>query len=105
MEKKQTTIQKEKLRQGFEELAFGSVTDAVRLLFEEDISKAALDEMNLFNVAEIKRMKGGGMEIKFVDRLKALQCLEQLTLEESSDGFDFYRALENSAALLRGEDS
>lgn len=103
MEAKQEPTQKEKLRQGFEQLAFGSVTDAVRLLFEEDLTKASLDGMNLFNVAEIKRLKGGGMEIKFADRLKALQCLEQLNLAEENDGIDFYRALENSAAALREE--
>lgn len=95
--------QKEKLRRGFEQLAFGSVTDAVRLLFEEEITKAALDEMDLFNVAEIKRLKGGGMEIKFADRLKALQCLEQMDMTAGHDGSDFYRALEQSAASLKGD--
>ncbi len=95
--------QKKKLRRGFEQLAFGSVTDAVRLLFEEELTRAALDEMNLFNVAEIKRLKGGGMEIKFVDRLKALQCLEQMDMAAENDGGDFYRALEQSAASLKGE--
>ena len=59
----------DKLRQGFERLAFGSVTDAVRLLFEEGTT-SSLEGMDLFNVSEIKRLKGGGMEIKFADRLK-----------------------------------
>ena len=95
--------QKEKLRRGFEQLAFGSVTDAVRLLFEEELNRAALDEMDLFNVAEIKRMKGGGMEIKFADRLKALQCLEQMEGASGNDSGDFYRALEQTAASLKGE--
>lgn len=89
------------LRRGFERLAFGSVTDAVRLLFTEDISASSLDQMDLFNVAEIKRLKGGGMEIKFADRLKALQCLESLTLAEEDDSAGFYQALERSAAALR----
>lgn len=101
METKQETTQQAQLRRGFEQLAFGSVTDAVRLLFEEDVTKAMLDGMDLFNVSEIKRLKGGGMEIKFADRLKALQCLEQLELERSAASGDLYRALEESAAALR----
>ncbi len=105
MEERQEKDQQEKLRQGFEQLAFGSVTDAVRLLFEEDMTKAALDEMNLFNVAEIKRLKGGGMEIKFADRLKALQCLEQLSLAQEHGGAEFYQALERSAAMLKDADA
>lgn len=90
----------DKLRQGFERLAFGSVTDAVRLLFEEGTT-SSLEGMDLFNVSEIKRLKGGGMEIKFADRLKALQCLEQL--EHDGDGTAFYQALEASAACLKEE--
>ena len=92
----------DKLRQGFERLAFGSVTDAVRLLFEEGTT-SSLEGMDLFNVSEIKRLKGGGMEIKFADRLKALQCLEQLELEHDGDGTAFYHALEASAACLKEE--
>ncbi len=92
----------DKLRQGFERLAFGSVTDAVRLLFEEGTT-SSLEKMDLFNVSEIKRLKGGGMEIKFADRLKALQCLEQLELEHDGDGTAFYQALEASAACLKEE--
>ena len=91
------------LREGFERLAFGDVTDAVRLLFAEEINPRTLKKMDLFNVAEIKRMKGGGMEIKFADRLKALQCLEQLQ-PESDSGNALYQALEASASMLREED-
>ena len=86
----------DRLRQGYEKLAFGSVNDAVRLLFAEELDVDALKKMDLFNVAEIKRVKGGGMEIKFADRLKALQCLEQLR-EAGSGGEGLYRALEASA--------
>lgn len=88
------------LQAGFERLAFGNVTDAVRLLFAEEIDPEVLEKMDLFNVAEIKRLKNGGMEIKFADRLKALQCLEQLR-SESGDDNTLYQALEASASMLR----
>lgn len=62
--------------EGLRHLAFGEIQDAVRLLYapEEQILPA-LGEMDLFNISEIKRPKGGGMEIKFFDRLKALEKL------------------------------
>lgn len=61
---------------GLRELAFGEVNDAVRLAFSDEMpSPEMLAGMRLFNVSEIKRVKGGGVEIKFFDRLKALEKL------------------------------
>ena len=47
---------REKILQGYERLAFGGVADAVRLLFAEEITPAAARKMDLFSVAEIKRL-------------------------------------------------
>ena len=89
---------KEKILQGYERLAFGSAADAVRLLFVEDVSRQMLRGMDLFTVAEIRRPKGGGMEIKFFDRLRALQCMEAMGEENSPAGF--YEALQAAAESL-----
>lgn len=93
---------REKILQGYERLAFGSVADAVRLLFAEDVTPCTARKMDLFSVAEIKRPKGGGMEIRFFDRIKALQCME--ALGESTSPTGFYHALEAGAAALAQED-
>ena len=62
--------------EGLQGLAFGEVNDAVRLAFSDEMpSPEMLSGMNLFNVSEIKRDKGGGVEIRFFDRLKALEKL------------------------------
>lgn len=62
--------------------------------------------MELFNIAEIKRPKGGGIEIKFFDRLKALERLADMTADEATDSaLPFYRALENSANAIRKSDA
>lgn len=95
--------QKEHILDGYEKLAFGSVADAVRLLFSDEPDLNALESMDLFNIAEIKRPKGGGMEIKFFDRIKALQCMEEMDSSAETGQAGFYRALQNGARALERE--
>lgn len=85
---------------GYQRLAFGSIRDAVSLLFEESPDPEQLRQMDLFLVSEIKRPKDGAMEIKFFDRLKALDKLAENPVEE---GFakSLFDAIGESAA---GED-
>lgn len=90
----------EKVLEGYRRIAFGDVSDPVRLLFCEEVTPRALKNMDLFTISEIKRPKGGGMEIKFFDRIRALQCMQELGAEESG-GCGFYRALEDGAKALR----
>ncbi|MFR8530728.1 MAG: hypothetical protein ACLVDB_06130 [Anaeromassilibacillus sp.] len=54
-----------RVKKGYETLAFGGIEDAVRLLFCEDLKPEDLEGLDLYNVAEIRRPRGGGMEIKF----------------------------------------
>ena len=80
------------------QLALGKVSDAVSLLFmssEEALEK--LPVLNLMNVSDIKMPKGGGMEIKFFDRLKAMEYLREQTASHAEEGLSFYQALEKSA--------
>lgn len=85
-------------KQGFRRLAFGSVADAIRLI---DGERDNLDSMDLFMVSDIKLVKGGGMEVKFYDRQKALESLASLEQMTSADGsLPIYRALENSAKVI-----
>ncbi len=66
----------ELVMEGLRELAFGEVNDAVRLAFSDEMPSAELlAGMKLFHVASIARDKGGGVEIRFFDRLKALEKL------------------------------
>ncbi len=84
---------KQKAYAGYERIAFGSVNDAVRLLFEGESFISGSEGYDLFNVAEIKRPKEGALEIKFFDRLKALEKLEQYGHEENDSSSDFYKAV------------
>ena len=65
---------REQVMSGLERLAFGDISDAARLVLLEELpSEEVLCRMNLFNVSEIKRVKGGGVEVKLFDRQKALE--------------------------------
>ncbi len=89
---------------GLKRLAFGSVADCLKLILSDSDESFDTENMDFFNIAEIKKPKGGGIEIKFFDRLKALEKLSQLcenSDEESS--MPFYEAIRKSAKALEGK--
>ncbi len=97
----------EEVISGYRQLAFGSVADALKLIYyDERPDKFEMESLELFNISEIKKPKGGGIEIKFFDRLKALEHLEALAGGDKDDdsALPFYLALEKSAAALKGTD-
>ncbi len=100
-------VSSEEVISGYRQLAFGSVADALKLIYFEEIPNSyELEGLELFNVSEIKKAKGGGIEIKFFDRMKALEHLEALSNgeKEENSALPFYLALEKSAAALRSAD-
>lgn len=93
-----------KAKNGYERIAFGEVNDAVRLLFEDAPDPDELRQLDLYNVAEIRRLKGGNVEIRFYDRMEALACLRKLE-EQGGASSPLYLALKQCAGTLKeGED-
>lgn len=90
---------------GLSRLAFGSISDAVKLILSANgENPPSPEDLDLFNVSEIKYTNGKGMEIKFFDRLKALEQLSKLSeSQENASALSFYEALERSA--IRGEEN
>ena len=88
---------------GYQRLAFGNISDAVSLLYMENPSRADLSTMDLFLVSEIKRPKDGSMEIKFFDRLKALEKLESKSEEENGAKSLFDAISEGAKAIGSGK--
>ncbi len=86
---------------GYERLAFGNISDAIRLIYSDNFDSKDLEGMDLFNVSEIKRPKDGAMEIKFFDRLRALEKLEQSNANYQGDINPFYYALEQGMKSLK----
>lgn len=97
---KKALHQEELVKAGLERLAFGSINDVAQLVFMEDIpSKKELSELDLFNVSEIKKVKGGGVEVKFFDRQKALEKLWEIdsTSSVNSSAESFFNAIKAGA--------
>lgn len=72
---------------GLKRLAFGSCSDAVYLvLADEAPPQSVIETLDLFNVSELKRIKGGGLELKLFDRQKALEKLFEYQNSSSDRG-------------------
>ena len=73
------------------ELAFGRVNDCVRLVLEEETDLSGLD---LTLLTELKRNDKGTVEIKLIDRLKALEQLAAVAESNGEDLEQFLKALQ-----------
>lgn len=78
------------------ELAFGKANDCVRLVLEEGVVPDGLD---LSLLSEVKRNDKGTVEVKLLDRLRALEQLAQMVGEDSADLEGFFQALQGGEAL------
>jgi len=100
MERKEKTL-KQRIKSGeirrqdvtrrLAELAFGNANDCVKLALEENL---CLDELDLSLLSEVKRNDKGTVEIKLIDRLRALEQLAQTAGEEKTDVDAFLQALQ-----------
>lgn len=80
------------------ELAFGRANDAAALALGMPGTREKVEELDLSAVAELKVTDKGGVEIKFLDRVRALESLcSALDGRISTGADDFFQALENSA--------
>lgn len=73
------------------ELAFGRANDCVKLVLEEGTS---LDKLDLSLLSEVKRNDKGTVEVRLIDRLRALEQLQLLASENGSDVEEFLMALQ-----------
>ena len=73
------------------ELAFGKANDCVRLALEDD---PQLGKLDLSLLSEVKRNDKGTVEIKLIDRLRALEQLAQVAGEDTQDLEAFLQALQ-----------
>ena len=84
--------------------SLNGICDAISLLYKSDPSKEDLEGMDLFLVSEIKRPKDGSMEIKFFDRLKALEKLGAGG-EHETGAKQLFDAISNSARAVNDKEN
>ncbi|MDO4742562.1 MAG: terminase small subunit [bacterium] len=94
-------VDRESVLNGLKRIAFGSVADAVRLIMGDEDAKENPEKLDLFCVSEIKVQKGGGVEIKFFDRIKALEKINEFSVSVNV-GKDnpFISAIEQGVQLI-----
>ena len=83
-------IKREDVARRLAELAFGKANDCVKLVLDDD---PEVEKLDLGQLCEIKRNDKGTVEIKLVDRLRALEQLCQIAEQEGEDMESFLKAL------------
>lgn len=77
------------------QLAFGQAGDAAQLALRP--GEQVPEQMDLSAVAELKVTDKGGLEMKLVDRVRALETLYGLLEDTGKDAGELYRALREAA--------
>lgn len=75
------------------ELAFGKANDCVKLVLE---TEEQMEDLDLSLLTELKRNEKGTLEIRLVDRLKALEQLALLAQNEGTDLESFLQAMQGN---------
>ena len=68
-------VRREDVIEALKEIAFGRVNRGVELTYLSEPTAQLIRKMDLSAVAEFKRNGNGTVEVKFVDRVKALSAL------------------------------
>lgn len=89
-------IRRQDVTRRLAELAFGEANDCVKLALEENL---CLDDLDLSLLSEVKRNDKGTVEIKLIDRLRALEQLAQTAGEEKSEVDAFLQALQGGEGV------
>ena len=91
---KDGTLTRSDVARRLAELAFGKANDCVRLVLGE---QEDLEGLDLSLLTELKRNEKGTLEIRLVDRLKALEQLAQSAGSDRGQVEEFLTALRSAA--------
>lgn len=84
-------LKREDVARRLAELAFGRANDCVRLVLEQD---PRLNRLDLSLLSEVKRSEKGAVEVRLIDRLRALEQLAQMAEDDNIDLEAFLKALQ-----------
>ncbi len=88
-------VTREDVARRLAELAFGKANDCVKLVLEDQPKVGRLD---LSLLSEVKRNDKGTVEVRLVDRLRALEQLALLAQDKGQDLESFLQALQGEGA-------
>ena len=71
-------------------LACAKVNDAVKLAYLPQEERDAIGRLNLTALAEFRRSGAGTVEMRFVDRMKALETLLELLSPDSEEQLESF---------------
>ena len=94
-------LAKNAAREVLRRLVLAPVNDAARLALSEEIPPE-LDGMELYGISEIKKVKGGGVEVKLINRLEAIRLMYELESRagDQKKTDSFFAALKNTPSVL-----
>jgi len=82
---KKGSKRREALIRQMQMLAKGRVNDAVKLAYLSEERRDLIDDLDLTALTEFKRGGNGAVEMKFIDRMKAMEQLLVLSQESESE--------------------
>ena len=83
---------------GLRRIIFGQITDSIKLTKLEELSPVDIETLDLFSVSELKFNKNGTVDLKFFDKIKALEKLYEISEKSSSCAESgFFEALRKSS--------
>ena len=83
-------VQKRDIQRRLAELAFGRANDCVKLVLEDH---PEVDDLDLSLLSEVKRNDKGTVEVKLIDRLRALEALSGVVGSGDGEMKAFLQAL------------
>ena len=83
-------VQKRDIQRRLAELAFGRANDCVKLVLE---GSPEVDALDLSLLSEVRRSDRGAVEVKLIDRLRALEALSGVVGSEDGEMKAFLQAL------------
>ena len=90
-------VRREDIIEALKKIAFGRANHGVELAYLEKATPQRVQRMDLSAVAEFKRNGNGTVEVKFVDRVKALSALyDMLGGGDADEAAEFLEALEQA---------
>lgn len=88
MKRNKKPLDREQLLEQMRALACAKVNDAVKLAYLPEEEREAIGKLDLSALIEFRRSGAGMVELKFADRMKALERLLELSGPSSEEQLD-----------------